>query len=163
MNLQFERFTLFCRDMEASLRFYRDTLGMVVVEEKTLQGAMAGGLLQLPPCTMRIALLAGANDTAVIVGLFEISDVAIDAIEVPIGKPLQGQTALVLSTTGFDALHGALAAAGYRFLTPPLNYPKRVASERSPAGFYREMIVYDPDNVPVSILQIDPFAEEATA
>ncbi|WP_269792534.1 VOC family protein [Stenotrophomonas sp. Iso1] len=163
MNLQFERFTLFCRDMAASLRFYRDTLGLVVVEEKTLQGAMAGGLLQLPPCTMRIALLAAASDTAVIVGLFEISDVAIDALDVPTGKPAHGQTALVLSTTDFDALHGALTTGGYRFLTPPLSYPKRVASERSPAGLYREMIVYDPDNVPVSILQIDPLAEEATA
>ncbi|MCD9088608.1 VOC family protein [Stenotrophomonas sp. SY1] len=163
MKLQFERFTLFCRDMDASLRFYRDTLGMVVVEEKTLRGAMAGGLLQLPPCTMRIALLAASDDAPVIVGLFEISDVTIDAIEAPQGKPAHGQTALVLSTTAFDALQQAITAAGYRFLTPPLTYPKRVASERSPAGMYRELIAYDPDNVPVSILQIDPLPEEAAA
>jgi len=44
-----------------------------------------------------------------------------------------------------------------------LAYPKRTASARSPAGLYREMIVYDPDNVPVSILQIDPLPEETTA
>lgn len=54
MHLQFERFTLFCRDLEASLRFYRDTLGLVVVEEKTQEGPMAGGLLQLPACRIRI-------------------------------------------------------------------------------------------------------------
>ena len=161
MKLQFERFTLFCRDLQASLRFYRDTLGLVIVEEKTLQGAMAGGLLQLPACTMRIALLAAAADTPVIIGLFEISETALDAINTPIGRPALGQSALVLSTDDFDALHQALSAGGYRFLTPPLAYPKRVASERSPAGLYREMIVYDPDNVPVSILQIDPLPEEA--
>lgn len=163
MNLQFERFTLFCRNLEASLHFYRDTLGLMVVEEKTLHGAMAGGLLQLPPCTMRIVLLAAAADAPVILGLFEISDVAMEAIEVPVGKPAHGQSALVLSTTTFDGLHGALVAAGCRFLTPPLSYPKQVASARSPAGIYREMIVYDPDNVPVSILQIDPLTEEKTA
>lgn len=163
MKLQFERFTLFCRDLDASLRFYRDALGLVVVEEKTLEGAMAGGLLQLPACRMRIALLAPDADAAVIVGLFEISQTPLETLNPPRGKPAHGQSALVLSTDRFDALHDALSAAGYRFLTPPLAYPKRTASERSPAGLYREMIVYDPDNVPVSILQIDPLAEEATA
>mgnify|MGYP005613941129 CR=1 FL=1 len=68
----------------------------------------------------------------------------------PIGQPAYGSTALVLSTTDFDGVHAALSAAGSRFLTPPVRYPKRQASERSPAGIYREMIVYDPDGVPVS-------------
>ena len=35
------------------------------------------------------------------------------------------------------------------------------ASERSPAGLYREMIVYDPDGVLVSVMQIDPLPEQA--
>lgn len=163
MKLQFERFTLFCRDLEASLRFYRDVLGLVVVEEKTLDGPMAGGLLQLPSCHMRIALLAADANAPVIVGLFEISQTPLDAIAPPLGKPAHGQSALVLSTDRFDELHRAVSAAGYRFLTPPLAYPKRTASARSPAGLYREMIVYDPDYVPVSILQIDPLPEETTA
>lgn len=163
MELQFERFTLFCRDLEASLRFYRDALGLVVVEEKTLEGPMAGGLLQLPACRMRIALLAAGADAPVILGLFEISQTSLETLTPPLGKPAYGQSALVLSCRRFDALHSALQAAGHRFLTPPLAYPKRTASARSPAGLYREMIVYDPDNVPVSILQIDPLPEETTA
>lgn len=163
MKLQFERFTVFCRDLEASLGFYRDALGLVVVEEKTLEGAMAGGLLQLPACRMRIALLAADADAPVVVGLFEISQTTVEALSPPLGKPAHGQSALVLSTDRFDALHAAFSAGGHRFLTPPLAYPKRVASTRSPAGLYREMIVYDPDNVPVSILQIDPLPEETTA
>ena len=163
MKLQFERFTVFCRDLEASLRFYRDALGLVVVEEKTLEGPMAGGLLQLPACHMRIALLAADADAPVIVGLFEISQTPLDALAPPLGKPAHGQSALVLSTDRFDELHRALSAAGYCFLTPPLAYPKRAPSARSPAGLYREMIVYDPDHVPVSILQIDPLPEETTA
>lgn len=163
MKLQFERFTLFCRDLEASLRFYRDALGLLVVEEKTLDGPMAGGLLQLPSCHMRIALLAADANAPVIVGLFEISQTPLDVLAPPLGKPAHGQSALVLSTDRFDELHRAVSAAGYHFLTPPLAYPKRMPSTRSPAGLYREMIVYDPDHVPVSILQIDPLPEETTA
>lgn len=159
MRLQFERFTIFCRDMQASLSFYRDTLGLLVVEEKVLEGVAAGGLLQLPPCRMQIALLAGAVDAPVIVGLFQISETPMDGLHPPIGQPFWGQTALVLSTSDFDGLHSALNAAGSRFLTPPVRYPKRQTSERSPAGIYREMIVYDPDDILVSIMQIEPLAE----
>ncbi|MEO6799386.1 MAG: VOC family protein [Rhodanobacter sp.] len=163
MPLQFERFTIFCRDMQASLAFYRDVLGLLVVEEKTLEGAAAGGLLQLPPCRMQIALLAAAVDSPVIVGLFQISETPMATLHPPIGQPACGQTALVLSTSDFDGLEAALMTAGSRFLTPPVRYPKRQASERSPAGIYREMIVYDPDDIPVSILQIDPIpADGAT-
>jgi catechol 2,3-dioxygenase-like lactoylglutathione lyase family enzyme len=166
MHLQFARFTLFCRDLDASLGFYRDTLGLVVVEEKTLQGPMAGALLQLPACTMRICLLAASSDAPVIVGLFEISGTPMARIDAPQAAPAHGQSALVLTTDRFDALHAALQSGGYRFLTPPLAYPKPVASERSPAGLYREMIVFDPDGVPVSLLQIDPLPntlEQGTA
>ena len=160
MSLKFERFTIFCRDMPASLHFYRDLLGLLAVEEKTIEGAAAGGLLQLPACRMQITLLAAAADSPVIVGLFQISQTALQTLPNPIGQPAYGSTALVLSTTDFDGVHAALSAAGSCFLTPPVRYPKRQASERSPAGIYREMIVYDPDGVPVSILQIDPIPRE---
>ena len=163
MSLQFERFTIFCRDLQASLHFYRDLLGLVVVEEKTIEGAAAGGLLQLPACRMQIALLAASADSPVIVGLFQISDTPVDTLANPVGKPAYGLTALVLSTTDFDGVHAALSAAGTRFLTPPVRYPKRQASARSPAGIYREMIAYDPDGVPVSLMQIDPIPKEGEA
>lgn len=158
--LRFERMTLFCRDLDASLAFYRDLLGLVPVEEKTIEGAAAGGLLQLPPCRMRIALLAPSAQDDAILGLFEITQVALDRLTPPIGRPAQGQTALVLMTQGFDALQARLEAANARFLTPALRYPKRQASERSPAGIYREMIFYDPDDLLVSVMQIDPLPDQ---
>lgn len=157
---QFERLTLFCRDLDASLAFYRDLLGLVPVEQKVIEGAAAGGLLQLPPCRMRIALLAPAAEAGAVLGLFEIGGVALDHMQPPIGRPAHGQTALVLSTRDFDRVHQKLEAAGTRFLTPPLRYPKRQPSERSPAGIYREMIFYDPDDLLVSVMQIDPLPEE---
>lgn len=159
MHLRFERFTIFCRDLQTSLAFYCGLLGLIVVEEKIIEGTAAGALLQLPACRMQIALLAAAVDTPVIVGLFQISDTPMATLRPPIGQPAHGQTALVLSTSDFDGVYSALRKAGSRFLTPPVSYPKRQASERSPAGTYREMIVYDPDDIPVSIMQIEPFTE----
>jgi len=161
MSVGFARLSIFCRDVAASLGFYCDLLGLVKVEDKVIEGPAAGGLLQLPPCRLRIVLLAPAADADVVVGLFEIGGVPLDRLEIPSGRVAQGQTALVLSTTEFDALHARLESAGTRFLTPPVRYPKRQASERSPAGLYREMIAYDPDGLLVSVMQIDPLPEQA--
>ncbi len=160
MAVGFQRVTIFCRDLDASLGFYRGLLELVPVEEKTIEGAAAGGLLQLPPCRLRIALLAPEAEADAILGLFEISGVELGTMASPQGRPAHGQTAIVLSTTRFDECHARLEFAGVTFLTPPLVYPKRQASARSPAGMYREMICYDPDGILVSLMQIDPLPAE---
>jgi catechol 2,3-dioxygenase-like lactoylglutathione lyase family enzyme len=148
--------TILCRSLDASLRFYRDTLGLAVVEEKTLAGPAAGALLRLPACGMRVALLAPTATAPVLLGLFEVSGTPMEPLEVRRDRPMYGQCALVLDTDGFDAVAARLTAAGVSVLTPPVRYPKPEASARTPAGLYREMIVHDPDGVLVSIIQIDP-------
>jgi hypothetical protein len=70
---------------------------------------------------------------------------------------------VVLATTDFDGVAARLAAAGVRVLTRPLRYPKKTASARSPAGIYRETIVFDPDGILVSLMQIDPLPDEGAA
>lgn len=156
MSVGFARVSIFCRHLERSLAFYRDLLGMVAVEDKVIEGPAAGALLQLPACRMRIVLLAPTASAQVVVGLFEIGGVSLAEVAAPSQGIARGQTALVLTTTEFDAVHAKLEAAGAKFLTPPVRYPKRQASERSPAGLYREMIVYDPDGQLLSLMQIDP-------
>lgn len=161
MTQGFERLTIFCRDLDRSLTFYRDLLELVAVEEKVIEGAAARGLLQLPPCRIRIALLAPSNGAPPILGLFEIGGVELDSLTPPPGRPAHGQSALVLRTDTFDTVRQRLESAGVRFLTPALVYPKRQASAVSPAGLYHEMIFYDPDDVLVSVMQIDSLPEEA--
>jgi catechol 2,3-dioxygenase-like lactoylglutathione lyase family enzyme len=161
MTLSFQRTSVFCRDLESSLGFYRDLLGLVPVEEKTIEGAAAGALLQLPPCRMRIALLAVDLAADPVVGLFEVGGVPLEAVNYPRAGVGFGQTAILFATHEFDAVHARLEAAGAHFLTPPVRYPKRTASARSPAGIYREMIVRDPDGQLVGIMQIEPLPEEA--
>lgn len=159
--LGFARMTVLCRSLDASLRFYQDTLGLAVVEEKTLSGPAAGALLQLPACQMRAALLAPSPTAPVLLGLFEVSGTPMDAIEARRDQPMYGQCALVLDTDEFDAVAARLVAAGVSVLTPPVRYPKTEAGARSPAGLYREMIVHDPDGVLVSVIQVDPLPAAA--
>lgn len=156
MSLSFARQTIFCKDTEQSLRFYRDLLGLCVVEDKVIEGAAAGALLQLPPCKMRIIFLAPSADAPILVGLFEIQGIELEAISPPVGQPATGQTSLVLNTDNFEALADRLVTSGVRFLTKPHSYFKAAASERSPAGTYCQMIVYDPDDVLVGVHQIIP-------
>ena len=156
MSLSFSRLTVFCKNAERSLAFYRDLLGLVVVEDKVIEGPAAGALLQLPPCRMRIIFLAPSAEAPVLVGLFEIDLADLVAMTPPVKRPATGQTSLVLETDEFDQLASRLEAAGVRFLTPPQRYLKPTASTRSPAGTYCQMIVYDPDSVLVGIHQILP-------
>lgn len=163
MSVGFARVSIFCRQLETSLAFYRDLLGLMPVEDKVIEGPAAGALLQLPACRMHIVLLAPAPTADVVVGLFGITGVPLEEVAIPSKGVGLGQTALVLNTTEFDRLHARLEAAHVRFLTQPVRYPKRQASERSPAGLYREMIVYDPDGQLISLMQIDPLPEQAGA
>jgi len=156
MSLSFARLTIFCKNAERSLAFYRDLLGLVVVEDKVIEGAAAGALLQLPPCRIRIIFLASSPDLPIIVGLFEIDGPQLQAMQPPIGQPATGQTSLVLETDEFDRLAERLKAANVRFFTPPHRYIKFTPTARSPAGTYCQMIVYDPDDVLVGIGQILP-------
>lgn len=160
MSLSFQRTTIFCRDSDRSLALYRDILGFVVVENKTISGPAAGALLQLADCTMRIVLLAQTEHDDPVLGLFQISDAPIESAPIAHGRVAFGQTAIVISTDHFEKVHAELVRKNTHFLTPPVTYTKKAASARSPAGIYHEMIFYDPDDVLVSVLHIAPLADE---
>lgn len=160
MTLAYQRTTIFCRDANRSLAFYRDILGFVVIEDKTISGPAAGALLQLSDCTMRILLLAPTAQDDPVVGLFEVSKAPVESAQVNKGRIAYGQAAIVVSTDNFEKIHADLVRADTPFLTPPVKYVKKIASARSPAGIYHEMIFYDPDNVLVSVLQILPLTQE---
>lgn len=47
MNPLFMRTTVFCRNTEKSLALYRDLFGFSIVEDKTISGSAAAGLVGL--------------------------------------------------------------------------------------------------------------------
>lgn len=156
MALSFKRTTIFCHDIEKSLHVYRDVLGLKIVFEKAISGDAAGRLLGLPPCDVRILLLATAADEKPVLGLFDISGTELETRPVGPRKVVRRQTAIVLGTDDFDATARDIRAAGLEFLVEPEDY---IASGDGPDGVamrHRGLMFFDPDDVLVSISQILP-------
>lgn len=153
-----KRVSIFCRDLNKSLAFYRDILGMRVIEDKTVSGPFIGKLINLPSCTMRIVYLqADPAFDAGLVGLFAVTDPKLP--EAPRPTPGQihwGQGSFVFSTIHGDQIYAALQKNGYQFLTPPTPYTKAKDDAYMKAGIYTEMIFYDPDGLMVSIIGYKP-------
>ncbi len=153
-----KRVSIFCKDLEKSLALYRDILGMVVIEDKTVSGPFIGKLINLPQCTMRIVYLsADPSIDAGLIGLFHITDPVMPTLPPPQqGTMHWGQSSFVLGTDKGDEIYAELVKAGYTFLTPPTPYPKHNDDAYMKAGIYTEIIFYDPDGIAVSLLGYKP-------
>lgn len=154
-----KRVTLWVRDAEASLRVYRDALGLAVLEDKQVSGQAIGRMIGLQEATLRIVHLGTPGSTHGWVGLYEVRDAqprAIPQLPRPESFPCYGQATVVVTTDRMAQIVPALRALGVRFLTEPTEYLKTTQSDATPAGRYSEAIFFDPDGVPVSLMGYSP-------
>jgi catechol 2,3-dioxygenase-like lactoylglutathione lyase family enzyme len=155
-----KRVTLWVRDAEASLRVYRDAIGLAVIEDKALAGAAIARMVGLEQASLRIVHLAAAGADHGWVGLYEISNTRpapMQALPPPGGFPRYGQATIVLTVTNMPRIVERLRATpGVRFVTEPTEYRKTTAGDATPPGLYREVIFFDPDGVPVSLMEFVP-------
>jgi catechol 2,3-dioxygenase-like lactoylglutathione lyase family enzyme len=159
MSVLSSRTTLFCRDIEQSIYFYNELLGLSILDDKVIRGESAGSLLNLTSCDIRMVLLSDGSSPKAILGLFEISQIALPSLVLPPDTVAHGQTALVFETENFAEIYDRCIAAEVPALTTPIKYPKPVGTPGSPAGIYNEVILFDPDKHMVSLLQIDPIEQ----
>ncbi|OFA29840.1 hypothetical protein BAE46_13205 [Glaciecola punicea] len=131
-------------------------MGLVIIDDKKLSGPGAGGLLGLGSCTLRIVLLASDSNSQPVVALMTISEAEIPNMPTPPEGIAAGQAATVFQITNFDEICAQLENDGLKFLCAPVEYPKPTSSPGSPAGLYKEMIFFDPDNNLISLLEIIP-------
>lgn len=155
-----KRVTIWVRDAEASLRVYRDALGLQAIEDKTLRGAAIARMVGLEEASLRIVHLAADGADQGWVGLYEISDTQpapMQALPAPAGFPRYGQASIVLPVTDMPRIVERLrATAGVKFVTEPTEYRKTTAGDATPPGLYREVIFFDPDGVPVALMEFVP-------
>lgn len=154
-----KRVTIWVRDIERSLALYRDLLGLEVIEDKTLAGPAIAGMVGYQDATMRMVHVGPSGTEYGWIGLYELRDArpATEPLPAPRADRLSpGQAAVVLTTTQIDAIARDLDAQGYRFLLRPQGYVKPTDSPKMPAGRYTEMIFFDPDGIPVSIMGYEP-------
>lgn len=154
-----KRVTLWVRDCDASLRIYRDALGLTVLEDKRVAGAAIGRMVGLSEASLRIVHLGAPGSTHGWIGLYEIRDArpqAVAALPRPDGFPRYGQATIVLTTDRMAEVVPKLRAVGVQFLTEPTDYIKTTAGDATPAGRYSEAIFFDPDWIPVSLMGYTP-------
>ena len=154
-----KRVTLWVRSAEASLRLYRDALGLEVIEDKVLAGPHLAKVVGLEEATLRIVHLAAPGATHGWVGLYELSAARPPVPELappPPDRPAYGQATIVFTTDRLPELLARVRGLGLRFLTEPAEYVKTTAGDVTPPGRYSEAIFFDPDGVPVSLMGFAP-------
>jgi catechol 2,3-dioxygenase-like lactoylglutathione lyase family enzyme len=155
-----KRITLWVRDIDASLAVYRDALGLDVLEDKRLAGPQIARMVGLEQAELRIVHLGPAGSTQGWVGLYGIENTApraMAALPQADGFPRYGQATLVFSTGSLAAILPRLRAlATVRFITEPTEYVKTTPGDATPPGKYSEVIFFDPDGVPVSLMGYQP-------
>ncbi len=126
-------------DMEESLRFYRDLIGLQDAQVVAETGAFLDGLLGMTNAKIRTAKLAGSDSPT------QIELLAFDSPEETTATPLNaiGPTHIALTVNDLDDLYRRLIEQGVAFNAPPALSPDggaKVAFCRDPDGTFVELV-----------------------
>ena len=133
-------------DLDRSLAFYRDLLGMEVVAQQEKQGGYLAAIVGYPDAHVRMAHLRVPGGEHVL-ELFEYLAPA-GASARPLEPRDTGTQHLCFAVTDLDALYARLREAGVdSFVSPPVEVDTGVN-----AGA-RALYLRDPDGIPVELFQ----------
>jgi catechol 2,3-dioxygenase-like lactoylglutathione lyase family enzyme len=159
------RVTIFCRDVEASLRCYRDLLGYSVIEDKRVEGKEIGRMLGLEECAMRILHLRSGDTPDGLIGLYAIQE----------GRPAElprppnltsihlGQSVIVVESNHLIEIEAGVKALGLPIVSELKSYVKTKPSAYLQVGTYKELIFLDPDGIAVNVVQFEPLNPQRDA
>ena len=137
------------RDLERSLSFYRDQIGLRVFQEGTEQDVNRdvdySGIYERIDGTYRFAMLLGGTASIV---LIEPTDPPPSGASIKVDQV--GITHLGLFVDDLDSVYEDLEAKGVKFVVPPH------ALMETPIGVMRSAFAIDPDGI---ILQFDEMVE----
>lgn len=146
-----KRTAIIVRDLDRSLRFYRDLLGMNVWIEGKAGAELPElhRLLGMPPCTTRWVILQSGNIDWGMVGLFELTEPSpADVVHVDVDRVNRGEACLVFHTPDVDRIHRGALAMGLTVLCAPLRLELRQHGVLS-----KEMTLRDPNGVLVNFIE----------
>ena len=160
MNLTspIRRVTIFCRNIEKSLRLYRDILGFTVIEEKMIQTQEFSNLMKIEDkdAFVNICYLQSHGKEDGLIALFEVNSKEVTMTKVEYKNSIEyGQSVIVLYTDQFDKIYKILKDKSYQFLIEPTIYHKTEDSSYVKAGSFKEMMFYDPDGQLIDLVQQD--------
>lgn len=134
-------------DLDRSVAFYRDILGMTLLGEMQMNGPESTQLFQREGCSARVAYLKTADPGAPLTELIQFTDQP----AVP-GRPDLFTTSiseLCFSVADIDAEYRRLLALGVDFLSPPQTFDSRDYG----FGVSRAVYFRDPDGNILELIQ----------
>ena len=145
------RITVFVRDLDESLKLYRDILGLKPRRERMLEGPFWNDVVGTAGEDKRIkVMILKTTEGEVVgnVGLFQFVD---ENDGPPVYKPPRVQTgdvALIMVTEDIIGIYETVRDAGYTVIAPPMN----AAGNTGPDAGY-EMLFFDRDGIIVNLIQ----------
>jgi catechol 2,3-dioxygenase-like lactoylglutathione lyase family enzyme len=145
-----KRTAIIVTDMERSLRFYRDVLGLGVWVEGRLGRDVPAifRLLGLPPGMVRWVILQSADVDWGMVGLFELRRPAPPKVAAAGRSARQGEACLVFHTLDVEAVH-----RGARAMKLPVICPPTLLEIAERGVLSKEMTLRDPNGVMLNFIQ----------
>jgi catechol 2,3-dioxygenase-like lactoylglutathione lyase family enzyme len=146
-----KRAAIIVRDLDRSLAFYRDALGLGVWVEGECgrDNAQFAQLLGLPPGATRFVILRSGEATLGMVGLFEVREPDLDAVSIAEPEHVhRGEVALVFHTDDIQAVHAKVQALGLKVVCAPLHLEMPSINVNS-----LEMTFRDPNGVLINCIQ----------
>jgi catechol 2,3-dioxygenase-like lactoylglutathione lyase family enzyme len=145
------RTAIIIRDMERSLQFYGQVLGLNVWRqgESGADNPALYMLLGAPPCKVRYVIMQSEDVEWGMVGLFELTDPApADDTHPAIDRANRGEACLVFHTPDVRRIHRGALAMGITVLCPPTRLVLKEFGLES-----LEMTVRDPNGVLLNFIQ----------
>ena len=156
MNVEWMNHTGFVvSNMERSLAFYRDQLGLEIERDQILEGEFISELVGYPDAKLHIVYL-GLGDMKHSVELIEYLNPRSNAVPLPDRKDI-GATHLGIIVDNLDEFYKELSSKEVRFLSPPAIRPNAVYP-MAQKGCYMQ----DPDGNWLELLEQPPAPEHTT-
>ncbi len=143
-------------DMERSLAFYRDLLGLEVERDQILEGDFISEVVGYPDARLHIVYL-GMGDMRHSVELIQYFNPPGDTVNLP-ERHQVGASHLGVMVDDLDAFYETLSAQGVQFVNPPATRPNAVYPAAS-KGCYMQ----DPDGNWLELLEREPPPPDATS
>lgn len=144
------RATIFVRDIEESLKLYRDILGMRPMFDNYWKGSGINAIMGTDGVELRATVLMAGESIQGNLGIYQLYN---DETKPP--RPQQtpdtrtGDFAIVFPTNDIHRLTAEITAAGYPIVSPPVPLIIREEYDVQPV----EMMFRDPDGVLVNLVQ----------
>jgi catechol 2,3-dioxygenase-like lactoylglutathione lyase family enzyme len=146
------RATLFVRDLDESLKLYRDILGLKTRVATRVEGERINRIMGTRGHALKAVILQSADTIVGNIGIYQLEGDDRSALPAPSKRTdtVTGDFAVVFITNDIDGLTKKVAAAGYTIIAPPMVlFPREGAEVQT-----REMMFRDHDGMLVNLIEL---------